>query len=289
MNRQDASDEADYSGCDIDPGQLKAMCSAFGVEDVSVGVHFTAEDRDREMARLRSEGVGLAEIGERFHVTRERVRQILLKSGGPTAEDARQARVVKREVESQRLKDRVRNALERHGACTPDELSRHLSMSTDEIRRYWPPEMKAYMISPKSQEPTWADAEIRQALQLASTFDFPLRSTAYDELVARGEVRGPSAVRIIQRFGTWRAACADAGVEGAKPPRSDYQSKWTDEDLLAFVRRYLESGQGSGSFHGYDKWQRDDDSAPSGGTLRGRFGSWAEAKRRALQGTSNVA
>lgn len=42
-----------------------------------------AVDRDREIARLYEAGFSYAEIGRRFDLTRERVRQILMKAGEP--------------------------------------------------------------------------------------------------------------------------------------------------------------------------------------------------------------
>lgn len=57
--------------------------------------------RDAEMVELYADGLTLEQIGERFGVTRERVRQIVAKVGGPGAAEARAVRGARREAERQ--------------------------------------------------------------------------------------------------------------------------------------------------------------------------------------------
>lgn len=133
-------------------------------------------------------------------------------------------------------------------------------------------------------EQVWSDEEILEAIRTTATFAYPVSGVDYDRLLLSGEVRGPSVARIVQRFGNWGNACRCAGVEPTPPRRPHYQSKWTDEDLLAFVRDYLHAPGSSGTFAGYDPWRREVAcSAPSSALLRARLGSWGDIKRKALE------
>ena len=83
-----------------------------------------------------------------------------------------------------------------------------------------------------------------------------------------------TSARIIQRLGSWREACAAAGVESNKPSRTAYRHKWSQEDLLDWVRRYrLECDKPS--YSDFSRWLRDQAGAPSANTVRNTFGGWS--------------
>lgn len=71
-------------------------------------------ERDQEILALRSEGFRLEEIGERFGLTRERVRQIVKDGGGVTALEAR---TVRAEVGANQLKTEAAAVLARFGSA----------------------------------------------------------------------------------------------------------------------------------------------------------------------------
>lgn len=125
-------------------------------------------------------------------------------------------------------------------------------------------------------------AAVRDAWRIASTTASGLSSNRYQELVHDGSVAGPSAVRVLQRYGTWAAATAAAGVPAGRRPRLEYSTAWSDADMLAHVRAYLDDPQASGSYAGWDSWRRElAPQAPSGPTLRNRLGSWSQIRERA--------
>ena len=88
----------------------------------------------------------------------------------------------------------------------------------------------------------------------------PLSGKAYDEY--RAAFGGPSHMGIIARFGTWRSACAAAGV-AANATRS-YTSRWSETDLIEWVAAYLTDGGGKGTYLGYSAWAKTQPGAPSG-------------------------
>ena len=59
--------------------------------------------------------------------------------------------------------------------------------------------------------------------------------------------------------------------------------RWSDHDLAEIVRQYLLDPDVPNSANRFDAWKRVNvPDGPSSQTVRNRFGSWTEAKRRAL-------
>jgi hypothetical protein len=128
--------------------------------------------------------------------------------------------------------------------------------------------------------------ELLDVIRTAGTMEFPLSSDGYDDLLRRGFIKGVTSVRIGQIFGSWRRACEIAGVEAPKARRSNYESRWTDQELAEVVALFLTASEYRGAHHRYDEWRRDtgnDDDTPSSGTLRNRLGpGWKAVRRRGL-------
>lgn len=114
-------------------------------------------------------------------------------------------------------------------------------------------------------------AEMRRVAALAG--GSPLSVSFYDR--HRG-VDALTSARIIQREGSWRAACAAAGVEANKASRASYSHRWRREDLLDWVRRYLAETD-TPSYGRFSQWLGDQDDAPSANTIRNAFGGWSAA------------
>jgi DNA-binding CsgD family transcriptional regulator len=233
---------------------------------------------------LRAEQKTLQEIADAVGVTRERVRQILKQIGGPTAEEVRASTAELRRRSTLEIEQRVRADLMTHPGSTAEDIARRLGMSRSQVQAHVPPDVRPLLVvHAKSSEQTWSEAEIMSALSGAATFAYPLSAGAYEQLLRSGEVRGPSAARIVQRYGNWSNACRRAGVEPTPPRRQHYQSRWTDADMLGFVRDYLTAPGSRGTFYGYDEWRRGSAvGAPSAALLRARLGSWTDMKRKAL-------
>lgn len=108
----------------------------------------------------------------------------------------------------------------------------------------------------------------------------PLGSTFFDSHRTDGL---PGSGRLIQRFGTWKAACEAAGVRPIEASRTNYGTKWTDDLLLGWVREYLADPEATSSYAQFQGWLRDRkaDGAPSGQTVRNRLGTWKEILDRA--------
>lgn len=124
------------------------------------------------------------------------------------------------------------------------------------------------------------------ALQAASLLVAPLSHQGYTGLVRQGRVAGPSVARIVQLFGSWTSACAEAGVRSGEPLRRHYSRTWTREDALGYVSAFLLEPEYRGASNRYDQWRatRGPSSAPSLGTVRNVCGSrWNDVRAAALR------
>jgi hypothetical protein len=256
------------------------------------------DPRVEEMVRLHQEGKTLQEIGDHFSVSRERVRQILKAHGAPSGREIRARRLAgereidfsKKSAEALRVRDEVRKLVQLNGAMSAPDVSSIIGVEVGVVVRNWPPDFRAYLVRAPGSEKAlrWTDDEILSALRIASIYSFPLTRADYDNLVAVGEINGPSSVRIMQRFVTWSAACDAAGVESVPAFRTNYESHWTDDDLVFFARTYLLDELFTGSAKRYNEWRKMKmPEAPSLGTLRNRLGTWADIKRQVFAGEGN--
>lgn len=127
---------------------------------------------------------------------------------------------------------------------------------------------------------SFTDDQILAALRAAAgRCGEPLSHSRYDS-VSR-EVAGPSSARIIQRFGSWRRACAAAGVAAGSPARR-YTPRWDRAGVRAAVVDYLASEDCAGTYADYEGWARAGPDRPSGATVRNILGGWQAAKQAAL-------
>lgn len=241
-----------------------------------------------DMIDRRWRGKTLDEIGAVHGVTRERIRQLLMKYGGPSAEQVRDLRAADA-LAAQRDHEKaivavVRGALEGRGPMTVAEVVKATGAEAGDVSKFWPHELAHLRLHVTGNyESHWSDDAILDAIREAALYEFPLTANAYAELVAQGQVKGPSMPRIGQRFKSWTAACEAAGVVTGQTMRTHYESRWSDDDLLQIARRYLLDPDSPNSAHRFDEWKRAfAPDGPSFQTLRNRFGSWTEVKRRAL-------
>ena len=92
-------------------------------------------NRNREMADLRSAGKSLEEIGAQYGVTRERVRQILEKIGGPTRQDVKALRESIKSDRLEEIKGKAVGLVKAKPGLTISEVAEHLEVSPIELSR----------------------------------------------------------------------------------------------------------------------------------------------------------
>lgn len=170
---------------------------------------------------------------------------------------------------------------------TISEIARDFEISDESVMNSLSPIQLAILagneISTIDQK--FSDEECLQALRDAQTYSFPLSTKVYANLIRNGEVTGPSVPLINVRFGSWSRACKLAGVEAGEAVRDNYDSQFTDRDLLLYVRRFLhEQEDGNWTLAQYIKWREQwCDHAPSMALIRNRLGGWTRVRIQAIE------
>lgn len=127
----------------------------------------------------------------------------------------------------------------------------------------------------------FSDAAILAGLrQAAGELGEPLSSEKYDGYAPAHDL--VSTARIIQRFGTWNAACSAAGLE-TRASHQNYTRRWTKDEMAGYVADYLQAPDSTGSYSGYAEWAKSVPGAPSGQSVRNAFRGWANAKAAAAE------
>lgn len=256
------------------------------------------DGRNAAIVSLREQGDTLESIGARFGLTRERVRQIVAKAGGPNRATLTERRQRAQAFAQSSVAALVRQWLLEHPGASLEACFEALGI-TDVRERRWAstPENRrlsgvSEAMRARAMRQVWSDEQCQQALreayQIVAAEGRDLTYLAYHRVQSSGAVAGPGYVRLTQRYGTWLAA-----LEAAQVPVSDrqrvihthrsYERRWSADQMLLYVAEYLSCPGYTGAFNGYDKWRKATGSdAPSGQTVRNVLGTWTDIKARAL-------
>jgi len=274
------------------PGQAAARFSIH--EDVLRSVIAAAQDqaairlhRDWTAYDLAVSGLTLQQIADRLGITRERVRQLLARFGvnvkqlrAGREQDALQDRAAQRQL--------MFDIVNGFPGVTVDELRGLVNVSDNEFAKMLRPVRHLVLDTTDSGgDLEGRKARIITALRAAAAVETPLSGVRYDELVAHGIIDGPGRQAVAIVFGTWRQACAAAGVESVEPFRSHYDRVWSDDDIIETLAMFLVDNGSSSSVEAYEAW-REQRRAPSAALVRNRYGGlWSKACAEALTALRN--
>lgn len=251
----------------------------------------------------RINGETLADIGERFGITRERVRQIVEKSFSKiqdnpvfegksissilaerqNSELAEKANFLAAETRATDLE--IRKQLNNNPGMKYSELANSLAMDEDQIKSRISYQASKFVFHEQTAhtfQQQFSEEFTLDAIRMAAAIRSPLSAPMYESLVERGLVKGPRSQMIAKRFGSWSNACRIAGVLYVHSVRSDYNKNWTEEESLLFVIRFLKNNDFGLGVLGYDEWRDScEKEAPSSAHLRNTFGTWLSSKNKA--------
>lgn len=236
----------------------------------------------KEIARRRRSTESMASIAADYGVTRERIRQILVKEYGTTWSD---------ELNAEAATERE-NALAGWRATLLDRIEAGESITREIAVNDCPTPVNtveevlgefAWAVSfPQKSHSRYTDDEMLAAMKRVwekHVKPAPLTRESYDR--NRTGETDVSGARITQRM-PWTDACEKAGVPSGTARRSTYDRLPADiaiEWVAAFLAWSVEN-EGRGSAGEYDVWAREN-GGPSMGGVRAVTGSWNAARAAA--------
>jgi hypothetical protein len=260
----------------------REVLAAVGIDpDTIPGRHLVCQTRDAEMMELLIvDALTLDEVGQKYGLTRERVRQLQVRYLGVSAKTFHARRAALTQAERDQ---RIAAYAAEHPTASGRQIADAVKVSFGEVRDVIGPDQVALREPASRRSVASVDddgvfAEIRRIA--AKPGGTPLRSTFFDAHRAPGMI---GADRVIQRFGTWREACEAAGVEPMPSVRKTYTRRWCDDDLRTVLDRYVVEAWGTWSYARFEEWLRTQDGAPSAQTVRNQLGGkWQDLLQQAI-------
>lgn len=228
-----------------------------------------------EMAAMYMSGKSLANIGDRFGLTRERIRQILAAGNVDRRDPGAYQRVI-REAWLEANTDAVLASWEKHrdiGAVLAD----FSDAPSTWVRLVVGDRIKQARPRPRSNVRRRTDEEILAHVRAAAAGNDTLTQSKYREY----RDTHPAAVTtatLVHRFGSWNGTMVAAGLTPRASTVERYKRRWNDNEVREWVTKYVHHCEAVGrrpSSAYYEQWQREHDGAPSLGLVRIRVGSWA--------------
>jgi DNA-binding CsgD family transcriptional regulator len=240
------------------------------------------------LVNLYLEGQTLEEIGNQVGLSRERVRQLIVR-GGFSVKQLGQQRKQAAVAEVTQAQNTIAAWVESHKGCTLEEIEAATGYSVDRIRKLLNPRLRHLILRDADelkQEVSalrkWSEEQTLFALRQAAKRVSPLTREAYDGLIKSGVVIGPVGSGIVHKFDSWVAACEAAGVQPGEAVRDNYQREFAYGDLKAALIQFISESDNL-SVDAYDKWESLKEGLPSSVLIRVRYGTWQTAWRTALK------
>jgi hypothetical protein len=250
------------------------------------------ESRVVDMKERRESGETLAQIGEAYGLTRERVRQILEKTYGDTSLGYAEAkRSVKQKMLDEYREEVLTKLRESPGSLSPGEITRDSPVPIRSASALLGSENWILTrAAQKHASSAVSDEQIAESLQrvwksVPGYPDVPLSRVVYDNARSPQDLSGG---RITQRM-RWSDACKMAGIPVRESRRIRYPSAVSTEVAIGWIARFLadtETGKPTGA-HVYEVWARRTPGAPSLATIQNVSPdeTWATLRAQAVSRT----
>ena len=244
-------------------------------------------ERDKEIVLARGRGDTLQDIGARFGIGRERVRQILVEQQAVDAERARTARAQRDVVAAWQRRDEVLEVFRASGS-DPEAIAEQLELlpavvglllemhATGADRAAW--RLARAVTGPTKAHPQHSDADVIDAIKrVAKACGRAPTEEDYDRIAQASAL--PSRETVKNRFGGWNAALLAAGQTPRATQRT-YERPWTEERCLEAIRKLAGELGELPTQREYDRLSRGRPDLPSMGTVRKTLGTWSHLALR---------
>lgn len=236
----------------------------------------TANDLFDEFLRMRQAGNTYREIGLRHGLSHERVRQVLSAGGADTSCSTRPSA---RELRAGEVA-RVTEWLQQNGPVTRAQLCAALGITSARLSLLLAEGVPGHLllVGSRPAKPLFSDDDVVRALRTAweraRSLDPGVDGLSHAMYEILRCPTDPSAPMMVSRYG-WEKACriADIPHGAAWRAKDSYHSRWTDDDILTVLRRYLDHCRVASmrpTYLGYERWQQANEDAPSGTLVRNR-------------------
>ena len=247
------------------------------------------DPRGQKVLRLHDDGESVSAIAREMGIHRHVITGFLAENGihGKSRRGVR---------------DKVLEHLRSSPGETKTEVAERFGLHPNTVTEYLrgtPEEELLVQARDGSGTRAYSDADIRRSLFEAwNTLDEDgqrrgMSREYYDkrmkELTAiDGRPRPSSALLTTRRFPSWKEACDSVGIKHGRPPVKPVPVQYTRELALKSVVMYINE-TGDTTYAGYSRWASTRPGAPSGPTVRNRYGKWSEVRIAALPFTAPVA
>lgn len=249
----------------------------------------TRRQRADRMAALYATGATLDEVGREFNLTRERIRQILVKHGNDMDRLKQESMRARRARVTNENESAIRELLAAgHSPSTVAGTLRVPLRAVQEIDLGQPELARARRLRPSKGSPVYADEELLECLRIANgELGGVMTSVEYNELgsgrrLADGRA-WPGRQTAMSRFGSWRRALEAAGLP-ANPSSPMAGRRLFDKahciDAILEVERVLDRLPTASEYETYARTMNG--ALPSLATIRHRYGSWRAAMAHAI-------
>ena len=285
----DQSQQAEYAQREARNLVWPLVSNGLSVDQIlqSTGLSESAvkEARNAWMAKERIAGTSLRAIAEILGISHEAVRRSIMRSGGPDVKQIRELKANRQADHVRQLRGLIRRVVVSMPGASVTEIAQEAGIDENDVRPNLTQLGTKLVRDLRTKEipPLWTDEHLLQALRIASTKSTPLTVAAYDALVAQNQIDGPTGQTFYKRFGSWREACEEAGVQSGEAVRDNYVREWSEADLRAIVVNFLFSPEHDGYMESLKKWLEEQPDAPSMATIRNRLGKWGSMKQKAIE------
>lgn len=227
--------------------------------------------------KFMDEGATLRELAAENGISHERVRQLFEEHGLAKRKPWHVLRRERNEEIAEERRDEIIEVYKDKGslAATAAEVELPLTLVRNVIQSF--PLAEAYRNH--SSAKAWTKDQILASIKYAAAvIGEPLSRNAYQSHAP--DYNMPAHYTIERHFGSWHEACKQAGVQ-TYDKRATRSWSISQEDCATAIRQCAEKLGRVPSYSAYDSWAKSND-APSGSTVRNKFGSWKYAVARSF-------
>lgn len=242
----------------------------------SLTTHERRDHRDDIIVSGMHAGLTLQALGDLYHVTRERIRQIANAKGVDTRE-LRKLQKEQQERRARRLARRIYGTSLTYPELDVQEIAEWWDTDDATVRAALEHRLAVHEVRPYEGGGRTSDEDLLAALvEWGHQTSRPIGDDFTDWATERG-LPGKQTIQI--RFGSWNTGLALAGLSHLLKDRGGLRPQVSEETMGASLLEFFRDDLPSYSAQAYDDYARDKD-LPSLAALRIRLGTWNEMKLR---------